>query len=164
MYFPVNPILHVSEYENLPSPPRQEWMYHRHFLRIYTFGRNNRISQACHRHLLIYLVTSKLYLKLCVKVFTVVCLKHSFVYCWLVQSTNPGDVSQRDVNYLYCIEKTYGTTLCLMKSQISTWRKIHSHRDQTSRFNWDARFFILPYLWFQRHIAQVFLSLFMLLF
>lgn len=83
-------------------------MYPRLFLRIFKFGRNADVSRA--ERYLIYLVTLKLSLKLCVMVANVVCLKHSFLYCCLVQSTNRGDVSQRDVKYLYCLlRKLMGT-------------------------------------------------------
>lgn len=98
-------------------------MYPRLFLRIFKFGRNADVSR---RHL-IYLVTLKLSLKLCVMVANVVCLKHSLLYCCLVQSTNRGGVSQRDVKYLYCfLRKLMGNFLCFMKSLISNWRGKHT--------------------------------------
>lgn len=78
-------------------------MYLRLFLRIFKFGRNSEISRAGHVVRLIYLVVLKLSSKLCVTVANVVCLKHSLLYCCLVQSTNRGDVSQRDVKYLCCL-------------------------------------------------------------
>lgn len=117
-------------------------MYLRLFLRRFKFGRNGEISRAGHGRHLIYLFALKLSFKLSVTVANVVCLKCSLLYCCLVQSTNRGDVSQRDVKYLYCLLRRHARTFTFNKSSDIKLEENTFTVTKTSGFNWDTSVFV----------------------